>query len=104
MWHIDLQILLLCFIMPPAGSYAIKHIYVGPAAADFTDVDLCLNLFLTLFGFMPGIAHALYLFARHKGWGAALAMDAAFVWLLLLLEGVVPPTFFICAYKIAASL
>ncbi|GIL86711.1 hypothetical protein Vretimale_19805 [Volvox reticuliferus] len=89
MWKIDLQILLLCFVMPPAGSYAIKYIYVGPAAADFADVELCLNLLFTLLGFVPGIAHALYLFARHKGWGSALAMDSALVWLLLLTEAVV---------------
>lgn len=39
---------------PIHRSYAIKHIYVGPAAADFTDIDLCLNLFFTLMGFVPG--------------------------------------------------
>ncbi|GLC38069.1 plasma membrane proteolipid Pmp3 [Pleodorina starrii] len=74
--------------MPPAGSYAVKHIYVGPAAADSMNFDLVVNLFLTLCGFVPGIAHALYLFARYNGWGVALVMNSSLVWLLLLAEGI----------------
>ena len=39
---------------PLPRSYAIKYIYGGPHAADFTTMDLCLNLMLTLLGFVPG--------------------------------------------------
>ncbi|PNH12280.1 hypothetical protein TSOC_000786 [Tetrabaena socialis] len=71
------------------SSYAIKYIYDGPHAADFNTVDLCLNLLLTLFGFFPGIAHALYLFMRHKHWPGVLRFDAAFARILEAAEALV---------------
>ncbi|PNW85655.1 hypothetical protein CHLRE_03g196700v5 [Chlamydomonas reinhardtii] len=70
-----MQLLFLCLLMPPAGSYAVKYIYGGPHAADFITMDLCLNLMLTLLGFVPGQLHAVYLLARHKRLRLALAME-----------------------------
>ncbi|KAG2442294.1 hypothetical protein HXX76_002380 [Chlamydomonas incerta] len=69
-----------------AQLYAIKYVYGGPHAADFTTMDLCLNLMLTLLGFVPGQLHALYLLARHKRWRMALAIELLMLQLLLLAE------------------
>lgn len=59
---------------------AVKYIYVGPNAADFTTWDLILNTMLSLMGWFPGVVHALWLFMRHKGYTLQLKRWAERLW------------------------
>jgi len=52
----DIFKILLAVLLPPIGVYAQKGT---------CDKDLLINVLLTIFGYIPGIVHALYIIFKY---------------------------------------